>query len=196
MIADKRRLDRETDSQPTGHIFSFVIGNKVVIGNSVPYAIPKMSSYHSPVLIVLNTAQVAWDLLEKRGEIYSSRPRSIMGYVPVRPHVRTIDYLSQICGFDCRHEILSRKMWGLGMAYNDKWRKWRKVRLTATMQRCSLTLDRQLQHSCLNTKYAVNYQTFQMLESSILLRDLLDDPAKYSTHFTRQESVFRPYVHP
>ncbi|KAF7798027.1 hypothetical protein EIP86_009239 [Pleurotus ostreatoroseus] len=58
---------------------------------------------HTPV-IVINTAKAAWDLLEKRGEIYSSRPRNIMG-----------------------QEILSRDNWGLGMAYGEKWRRWRKA---------------------------------------------------------------------
>ncbi|KAJ8495281.1 hypothetical protein ONZ45_g12935 [Pleurotus djamor] len=34
----------------------------------------------STPVIVLGTAQAAWDLLEKRSDIYSSRPRLIMGY--------------------------------------------------------------------------------------------------------------------
>ncbi|KAI8996407.1 hypothetical protein BD414DRAFT_527269 [Trametes punicea] len=32
-------------------------------------------------VILLGTAQAAWDLLDKRSEIYSGRPRSIMAYV-------------------------------------------------------------------------------------------------------------------
>ncbi|KAI0032975.1 cytochrome P450 [Vararia minispora EC-137] len=66
-----------------GPIFSFYLGRTPVI--------------------VLNNGKAAWDLLEKRGEIYSSRPRNIMG-----------------------QEIMSRDNWGLGMHYGDRWRRWRK----------------------------------------------------------------------
>ena len=36
---------------------------------------------HLSSVLVLGTAQAAWDLLDKRSEIYSGRPRSIMAYV-------------------------------------------------------------------------------------------------------------------
>ena len=36
---------------------------------------------HFNSVLVLGTAQAAWDLLDKRSEIYSGRPRSIMAYV-------------------------------------------------------------------------------------------------------------------
>ncbi|KAF5379528.1 hypothetical protein D9615_006569 [Tricholomella constricta] len=58
----------------------------------------------STSVIVLGTAQAAWDLLEKRSEFYSSRPRSI------------------ICG-----EILSDGKRGLLRPNDGKWRKWRKI---------------------------------------------------------------------
>ncbi|PFH51132.1 hypothetical protein AMATHDRAFT_80422 [Amanita thiersii Skay4041] len=58
----------------------------------------------STPVIVLGTAQAAWDLLEKRSEIYSSRPRFIMG-----------------------GEILSDNMRGLMLPNNERWRKWRKL---------------------------------------------------------------------
>ena len=35
------------------------------------------------VSLVLGTAQAAWDLLEKRSDIYSSRPRFVVAYVSV-----------------------------------------------------------------------------------------------------------------
>ncbi|KAI5118826.1 hypothetical protein M0805_009404 [Coniferiporia weirii] len=53
--------------------------------------------------IVLNDAKSAYDLLDKKGEIYSSRPRNIMG-----------------------QEILSGNMRGLGMQYGPRYRQWRK----------------------------------------------------------------------
>ncbi|KAG5735900.1 hypothetical protein E4T56_gene2538, partial [Termitomyces sp. T112] len=53
---------------------------------------------------VLGTAQAAWDLLEKRSEFYSSRPRFIVA-----------------------GEILSDNKRGLMLPNNEFWRRWRKV---------------------------------------------------------------------
>lgn len=66
--------------------------------------------------IVLGSAQAAWDLLEKRGSIYSSRPRFIMG-----------------------GELLSDGMRGLMAPYSPFWRRWRKLLHTGFMQRQSET---------------------------------------------------------
>lgn len=60
--------------------------------------------FGSTPVIVCGTAQVAWDLLEKRSDIYSSRPRFIMS-----------------------GEILSNNLRGLMLPNNENWRKWRKV---------------------------------------------------------------------
>lgn len=64
--------------------------------------------------IILGSAQAAWDLLEKRGAIYSSRPRFIMG-----------------------GELLSGGMRGLMAPYNSFWRRWRKLLHGGFMQRQS-----------------------------------------------------------
>ncbi|KDR77141.1 hypothetical protein GALMADRAFT_431691 [Galerina marginata CBS 339.88] len=58
----------------------------------------------STPVIILGTAQPAWDLLEKRSDIYSSRPRFIVA-----------------------GEILSENKRGLMLPNNEAWRKWRKV---------------------------------------------------------------------
>ncbi|KAI1792390.1 cytochrome P450 [Ganoderma leucocontextum] len=58
---------------------------------------------NTPV-IVLGTAQVAWDLLEKRSDIYSSRPRFVVA-----------------------GEILSNNMRGLMLPNGEAWRRWRKA---------------------------------------------------------------------
>ena len=47
---------------------------------------------HSPFAfcfthLVVNNMKSAYDLLDKRGEIYSSRPRNIMGYVTIFPSI-------------------------------------------------------------------------------------------------------------
>ncbi|AEO67375.1 uncharacterized protein THITE_2116283 [Thermothielavioides terrestris NRRL 8126] len=64
--------------------------------------------------IILGSAQAAWDLLEKRGAIYSSRPRFIMG-----------------------GELLSNGMRGLMAPYSAFWRRWRKLLHSGFMQRQS-----------------------------------------------------------
>ncbi|PPQ91359.1 hypothetical protein CVT25_004126 [Psilocybe cyanescens] len=56
------------------------------------------------LVVVLGTLKVATELLEKRGSIYSSRPRSILA-----------------------SEILSGGMRGVGMPYGTRWRNWRSL---------------------------------------------------------------------
>ncbi|KAL4260675.1 cytochrome P450 family protein [Pleurotus pulmonarius] len=58
----------------------------------------------STPVVVLGTPQAAQDLLDKRSEIYSSRPRFIMG-----------------------GEILSDNKRGLMLPYGEEWRKFRKI---------------------------------------------------------------------
>ncbi|KAF9481944.1 cytochrome P450 [Pholiota conissans] len=66
---------------------------------------PVVSTFQGKtVVIVLGTIKAATDLLEKRGRIYSSRPRNIMA-----------------------GEILSGGMRGLGMPYGSRWRNWRSL---------------------------------------------------------------------
>ncbi|KAJ6460391.1 cytochrome P450 [Mycena vitilis] len=67
-----------------GSVISFYLGRKIVI--------------------VLGTAEAAHDLLEKKGEIYSARPRNIVG-----------------------HEILSGGMRGMGTSYGPKYRRWKSA---------------------------------------------------------------------
>lgn len=50
------------------------------------------------------TPQAAWDLLEKRSHIYSSRPRFVMA-----------------------NELLTDGMSGLMAPYGEFWRRWRKA---------------------------------------------------------------------
>mgnify|MGYP001083384841 CR=1 FL=1 len=64
--------------------------------------------------VVLGSAQAAWDLLEKRGAIFSSRPRFIMG-----------------------SELLSGGLRGLMAPYSPFWRRWRKLLHSGFMQRQS-----------------------------------------------------------
>ncbi|KAI5118126.1 hypothetical protein M0805_008034 [Coniferiporia weirii] len=90
------------------------IGNKHQMPAVKPWrAFEKLNKQYGPVvslffgntpIIVLGTARAAWDLLEKRSEIYSSRPRFVVA-----------------------GEILSDNQRGLMLPYGESWRKWRKV---------------------------------------------------------------------
>lgn len=71
------------------------------------------------------------------------------------------------------------------MAYGEKWRRWRKVRTQFKVENHTQMSTFQLQHAALNPKYAVNYKTFQALESAVLLKDLLKVSNNYITHFDR-----------
>ncbi|KAF9045490.1 cytochrome P450 [Panaeolus papilionaceus] len=71
----------------------------------------------STPVILLGKAQPAWDLLEKRSDIYSSRPRFVVA-----------------------GEILSSNMRGLMLPNsNPTWRKWRKVLHTGFQSRQAAT---------------------------------------------------------
>ncbi|KAH8918097.1 cytochrome P450 [Atractiella rhizophila] len=64
--------------------------------------------------IVLGSAKVAWELLEKRNNIYSGRPRFIMG-----------------------QELLSDNLRGLMSSPSPFWRRWRKCLHLAFMSRAA-----------------------------------------------------------
>ncbi|KAF9537942.1 cytochrome P450, partial [Agrocybe pediades] len=66
---------------------------------------PVMSFYRgSTPVVVLGTLKAATDFLEKKGGIYSSRPRNILA-----------------------GEILSRNLRGVIMPYGKRWRNWRTL---------------------------------------------------------------------
>ncbi|KAJ7760656.1 cytochrome P450 [Mycena maculata] len=109
---------------------------------------PVVSFYlGSTPVIVLGTSEAAHDLLEKRGDIYSGRPRIIVG-----------------------QEIYSGGMRGTGMSYGPRYRRWKS-----------------LMQAGLNPTAVVNYRPIQSIESSILLRDILNSngPLQYKDHIRR-----------
>lgn len=75
-------------------------------------SVPGLSS--AGPTIVLGSAQAAWDLLERRGAVYSSRPRFVVG-----------------------GELLSGGLRGLMAPYGDFWRRWRRLLHSGFMQRKS-----------------------------------------------------------
>ncbi|KAF8263089.1 cytochrome P450 [Lactarius quietus] len=64
---------------------------------------------------VLNDIKATSDLLDKRGNIYSSRPRLVVA-----------------------HEILSESKRGLSAPYGDHWRRWRKLQHMGMNERVSI----------------------------------------------------------
>ncbi|GJN91185.1 hypothetical protein Rhopal_004203-T1 [Rhodotorula paludigena] len=136
---------RKAANLPPGPKPGFFVGNR----NQAPAAKPwrwfkDLNDQYGDVVylrmgqtptIVLGSAQAAWDLLEKRSNIYSSRPRFIMG-----------------------QELLSNNMRGLMSGYNDTWRRWRKVLHGSFMQKAADSYkpiqnleSKQLQHDLLTT---------------------------------------------
>ncbi|KAK7966338.1 uncharacterized protein PG986_000615 [Apiospora aurea] len=75
-------------------------------------SVPGLSS--GPTTIVLGSARAAWDLLERRGAVYSSRPRFVVG-----------------------GELLSGGLRGFMAPYGDFWRRWRRLLHSGFMQRRS-----------------------------------------------------------
>ncbi|GAA6009287.1 hypothetical protein JCM10207_004336 [Rhodosporidiobolus poonsookiae] len=115
---------RKASNLPPGPAPGFFVGNRNQAPPSKPWrwfrdlnqkygdvVYLKMGQTHT---VVLGSAQAAWDLLEKRSNIYSSRPRFIMG-----------------------QELLSDNMRGLMSGYNDTWRRWRKVLHGSFMQKAA-----------------------------------------------------------
>jgi hypothetical protein len=77
---------------------------------------------------VLNDINATTDLLEKRGEVYSSRPRFVVASVAW--HVSFfVDPLTY-----SRHEILSSAKRGVTSPYGDYWRRWRKVKFMINLE--------------------------------------------------------------
>ncbi|PPR00947.1 hypothetical protein CVT24_000254 [Panaeolus cyanescens] len=108
---------------PPGPIGLPWIGNKHQLPSVKPWkTFAQWSNQYGPVssillgstpVIILGKAQPAWDLLEKRSDIYSSRPRFVVA-----------------------GEILSNNMRGLLLPNNNgTWKRWRKVLHTGFQSR-------------------------------------------------------------
>ncbi|KAJ7016951.1 cytochrome P450 [Mycena alexandri] len=118
---------RKTKKFPPGPApTSWLVGNR----NQVPPRKPwrwfqELNDQYGPVVylqlgrtptVVIGSAQAAWDILEKKSPVTSSRPRFIMG-----------------------QEIMSNNMRGLMSSNNSFWRRWRRVLHTSFMQKASDT---------------------------------------------------------
>ncbi|KAH9851906.1 cytochrome P450 [Lenzites betulinus] len=119
-------------------------------------------------VIIIGTAEAAWDMLDKRADIYSGRPRSIMA-----------------------GEILSWGVRAITMSYGPRYKKWRAL-MQASLSNTAVAQYRPLQslesklllHKLLHVKDAMEYKghlaLFQMsvifsLAYGRRIRSLQDD---------------------
>ncbi|KAJ6561900.1 cytochrome P450 [Mycena capillaripes] len=120
------RPKKAKDLPPGPAPSSWLVGNR----NQVPAQKPwrwfqELNKQYGPVVylqmgrtptVVIGTAQAAWDILEKKSTVTSSRPRFIMG-----------------------QEILSDNLRGLMSETGPFWRRWRRVLHGSFMQKASDT---------------------------------------------------------
>ncbi|KAJ7614009.1 cytochrome P450 [Roridomyces roridus] len=121
-----RPLRKAKDLPPGPAPTSWLVGNR----NQVPREKPwrwflELNEQYGPVVyllmgrtptIVIGSAQAAWDILEKKSPVTSSRPRFIMG-----------------------QEIMSNNLRGLMASNGPFWRRWRRVLHGSFMQKASDT---------------------------------------------------------
>jgi len=124
-----RGLTREVQKRrhmPPGPVGLPFIGNRHQMPARKPWRkFADLNKEYGPVvslhfgktpIVILGTADTAWDLLEKRSEIYSSRPRFIVA-----------------------GEILSDNNRGLMLPYGPSWRKWRRSQHSSLHTRAALS---------------------------------------------------------
>ncbi|KAJ7471423.1 cytochrome P450 [Mycena galericulata] len=120
------RPKKAKDLPPGPEPSSWLVGNR----NQVPAQKPwrwfqELNNQYGPVVylqmgrtptVVIGTAQAAWEILEKKSPVTSSRPRFIMG-----------------------QEIMSNNLRGLMSGNGPFWRRWRRVLHGSFMQKASDT---------------------------------------------------------
>ncbi|KAJ7755514.1 cytochrome P450 [Mycena metata] len=118
---------RKTKNLPPGPApTSWLVGNRNQVPSRKPWRwFQELNDQYGPVVylqlgrtptVVIGSAQAAWDILEKKSPVTSSRPRFIMG-----------------------QEIMSNNMRGLMSSNNAFWRRWRRALHTSFMQKASDT---------------------------------------------------------
>ncbi|KAJ7822103.1 cytochrome P450 [Mycena olivaceomarginata] len=105
---------------------SWLVGNRNQVPNMKPWRwFQSLNEQYGPVVylqmgrtptIIIGTAQAAWEILEKKSPVTSSRPRFIMG-----------------------QEILSDNLRGLMSEVGPFWRRWRRALHQSFMQKTSDT---------------------------------------------------------
>lgn len=121
-------------------------------------------------MVVIGSAPVAIELLEKRSAKYSSRPRLVMA-----------------------SELVSRGLRMTFMPYGDRWRRERKLlHLLTQVRRPKLPGEALLTGLHGQPKAAATYETIQDQESITLISDLLKAPHSHWGHAQRCLTSSRP----
>ncbi|KAK8112121.1 uncharacterized protein PG998_008578 [Apiospora kogelbergensis] len=110
--AHRSQLPPGPTSTKTGLARPWVYFREVSARHGDVALVPGLSS--GGPTVVLGSARAAWDLLERRGAAYSSRPRFVVG-----------------------GELLSGGLRGLMASYGPFWRRWRRTLHSGFMQRKS-----------------------------------------------------------
>ncbi|PPQ97133.1 hypothetical protein CVT26_000618 [Gymnopilus dilepis] len=135
-------------------------------------------------VLFLNKAEVAFDLLDRRGAVYSSKPRLIMvGELSVNNFLRSNEAIDFELGVDVKtwyiHCILSAHLTSIDShvghisqipftTYNDAFRRRRK-----------------LMQSTLGPKSIPNYHPKMEVETKLFVQSLASNPADYLRHIRR-----------
>lgn len=140
MPKEKGHLQFQKWAEEYGPVYSLMLGTKV--------------------MIVLSSDQAIKDLLDKRSNIYSSRPDMYLGRI-VSGQNRMLLMVSGT--------LRMLKLWLIkSQEYSDTWRMVRKI-----------------VHNNLNIKAARTYVPYQDLENRAMLMGFLDKPDLFVSHIRR-----------
>lgn len=114
--------------------------------------------------IIISDAWVASELLEKKSDIFSSRPRLVL--------------MGDVINCTTTNQTT--------LEYGDRWRVHRKLMVgTALALYGLLWLLTKLKHAAVGSQAVRNYRSFQADESKILMRDLIQDPDDFELSVER-----------
>lgn len=131
--------------------------------------------YNSPILtlwigryprILINDAWVASDLLEKKADVFSSRPRLVV--------------MGDAINCTTTNQTT--------LPYGDRWRLHRKLMVGISSSRILISANLSnclAQHAAVGSQAVRNYRSFQGDEAKVLMRDLLEDPNDFELSIER-----------
>lgn len=130
--------------------------------------------YNTPMLtlwigrhprIILSDAWVASELLEKKSDIFSSRPRLVV--------------MGDAINCTTTNQTT--------LEYGDRWRTHRKLMVRTRLHDISLKcmITDPSQHAAVGSQAVRNYRSFQADESKILIKDLMENPDDFELSVER-----------